>query len=207
MSSIPILLLAAGQSTRMRGRDKLMQTIDGVALLRRVARVAMQVGPVIAALPPPPHPRHRALDGLSLSIVPVEGASEGINASLRQALAVVPPDSPGVMILLADLPDLTEGDLNLVLQAFDPKSETLIWRGATDTGLPGHPVVFSRSLFPDLLALRGDEGAGALVRRHADRVVTVTLPGNHARTDLDSPEDWADWRRGRSEANKERDAR
>ncbi|HCE71744.1 MAG TPA: 4-diphosphocytidyl-2C-methyl-D-erythritol synthase [Ruegeria sp.] len=194
MDIIPILLLAAGQSRRMGGADKLMQEIDGMPLLRRTALRAIPVAPVIAALPPAPHPRHGALVGLTLDIVEVPDAAEGMNASLRRAVAALPPETPAAMILLADLPDLTESDLNTVRRAVDFSQKNLIWRGATEDGQPGHPVVFHRCLFPQLLALRGDQGAQPLVRDHADRVALVPLPGQHARTDLDTPEAWADWR-------------
>ena len=46
-SDLPIILLAAGQSSRMRGRDKLLEKIDGVTLLGlqvRRARACVERG-------------------------------------------------------------------------------------------------------------------------------------------------------------------
>ncbi|NBR54129.1 MAG: nucleotidyltransferase family protein, partial [Rhodobacteraceae bacterium] len=40
----PILILAAGKSSRMRGRDKHLEEIDGVPLLRRLALAALALG-------------------------------------------------------------------------------------------------------------------------------------------------------------------
>ena len=53
MSDIPILLLAAGSSSRMRGRDKLMEEVDGVPLIARAAGIARAAteGAVIVTLP------------------------------------------------------------------------------------------------------------------------------------------------------------
>ncbi|NDW43918.1 NTP transferase domain-containing protein [Ruegeria sp. PrR005] len=194
MDKIPILLLAAGQSRRMGGADKLMQEIDGEPLLRRSASIAMTAGPVIAALPPAPHPRHGALAGLDIEIVEVPDAAEGMNASLRRAVAALPPQAPAAMVLLADLPDLTAQDLSHVLAAIDFSSNNLVWRGATEDGRPGHPVVFHCALFPELLALTGDGGAQSVAQAYKDRQMLVPLPGQNARTDLDTPEAWADWR-------------
>lgn len=194
MDKIPILLLAAGQSRRMGGADKLMQEIDGEPLLRRSARIAMTAGPVIVALPPAPHPRHGALAGLDIVVVEVPDAAEGMNASLRRAVTALPPQAPAAMVLLADLPDLTAQDLSHVLAAIDFSSKNLVWRGATEDGRPGHPVVFHKALFPELLALTGDGGAQSVAQAHKDRQVLVPLPGQNARTDLDTPEAWADWR-------------
>ncbi|TDK47423.1 nucleotidyltransferase family protein [Antarcticimicrobium luteum] len=196
MTDLPILLLAAGQSSRMRGRDKLMEPVGGVPLLRRAARraCAAGIGPVIAALPPAPHPRHDALAGLPVVPVPVPDAAEGIAASLRRALTALPPKAEAAMILLADLPELSTADLQTVAGAVDLRSGVLVWRGATAAGQPGHPVVVARALFAELAALTGDSGAQVAIRRHADRLMLVPLPGRHARLDLDTPEDWAAWR-------------
>ena len=45
---VTILLLAAGASARMRGVDKLLQEVDGAALLRVMARRAAKAGQTIA---------------------------------------------------------------------------------------------------------------------------------------------------------------
>ncbi|MEY8838401.1 NTP transferase domain-containing protein [Cribrihabitans sp. XS_ASV171] len=198
MTRIPIILLAAGRSSRMGGADKLLQDIDGVPLLRRAALIALGAGPVRVAVPPLPHPRYAALAGLEVGIVPVPDADEGMNASLRRAIADLPRDTQAAMVLLADLPDLTTEDLTTVMHAVDPGSATRIWRGATEEGAPGHPVVFHSALFPELLALEGDSGAQSVVTRNADAMQLINLPGQRARLDLDTPEAWANWRNTQS---------
>ena len=42
-------------------------------------------------------------------------------------------------------------------------------------GVPAHPVLFARSLFPELLALTGDEGARAVVRRHWEEALKIEM--------------------------------
>lgn len=196
---LPVIILAAGQSTRMRGRDKLLEPVDGTALLRRQAGIARAAteGPVVIALPPRPHARYEALRGLDVTCIEVPDAAEGMNASLRAAVAALPPQTPAAAVLLADLPEVTADDLRRVLSAVDPASGALIWRATTVNGEPGHPVVFASSLFGELLALTGDLGAQPVIRRHRDRLVLVPLPGEHARRDLDTPEDWDRWHRER----------
>ncbi|MEW9920717.1 NTP transferase domain-containing protein [Marimonas sp. MJW-29] len=194
--SFPIILLAAGSSSRMRGRDKLLEEVDGVPLLRLQAlkAIAASGGPVIVALPPAPHPRYAALKGLDVALVPVPDATEGMNASLRAAFAALPGDAPCAMVLLADLPDLTAQDLMRVGGAVDLQTDTLVWRGVTETGAPGHPIVFRSDLFPVFASLTGDSGGREVIARAKGRVKLIPLAGTRARNDLDTPEDWADWR-------------
>lgn len=196
---MPILLLAAGQSSRMRGIDKLLQEVDGKPLIRRQADIARSVtrGPVIVALPPGPHPRYEALVGADVVMLPVPDATEGMNASLRTGFAALPTDADAAMLLLGDLPELTRADLARIALAHDPASDTLIWRGTTQSGRPGHPIVFSSKLFGQFSALTGDGGGREVVKAAGSRIAHIPLPGNRARLDLDTPEDWANWRAAR----------
>lgn len=192
---IALLILAAGSSSRMRGCDKLMEEIEGVPLLRRTVGRAVASGcDVYVTLPDPPHARHNALADLSITAVPVPDAAEGMNASLRAGLSAMPQDVEAVMVLLADMPDITTDDLNTVLQAIDLKSDTLIWRATTQDGAAGHPIVFRRALFADLIKLTGDAGGSSVVKANKARTLLIPLPDTHARTDLDTPEAWAAWR-------------
>ena len=68
-----------------------------------------------------------------------------------------------------------------------------IHRGASN-GRGGHPVLFPADLIGELIGLRGDEGGRSVLRRHAGRLRLHDLPGEAAVTDLDTPQDWEDWR-------------
>ncbi|HLQ19463.1 MAG TPA: NTP transferase domain-containing protein, partial [Tabrizicola sp.] len=51
--TVHILVLAAGASSRMRGRDKLLQPVKGRPILRYVTETALAAAaPVLVALPP-----------------------------------------------------------------------------------------------------------------------------------------------------------
>lgn len=197
-AQVPILVLAAGQSRRMQGQDKLLLTVDKEPLLRRTARMAHATGqPVLVALPPPLHPRYDVVKGLQVTCLPVANPTEGMNASLRCALAAVPDGAQAVMVLLADLPEIDTDHLNRVLAACAAHPGARIWRGTDAAGRPGHPVVFHRDLWPELRKLQGDGGARSVVAAHRDAICDIALPGRAATLDLDTPQAWADWRAGR----------
>ncbi len=120
-----------------------------------------------------------------------------MGASLRRVFGTLGPDVDKAMLLLGDLPDLTADDLRAVMGAVRTHPDALIWRGGTQDGRGGHPIIFDQTLFSRLLALKGDDGGRSVVHAAEDRVHLVPLPGNRARLDLDTPEDWAAWRAAR----------
>lgn len=195
---IPIILLAAGSSSRMRGRDKVLEPIDGTPLLRRQAQAARAVSDqVLVALPSAPHPRYAAIADLDVQTLAVPDAAEGMGASIRTAFAALPARADKAMLLLADLPEITQQDLARMMTAAQNNPDALVWRGTTEDGKAGHPIIFDRALFPDLTQLQGDTGGQDVIRQARHRVHLVRLPAQRARLDLDTPEDWDQWRANR----------
>ncbi len=196
---IPILLLAAGQSRRMRGRDKLIEPIKGQPLLRRVAlRCLATSHPVFIALPSEPHARYDALNALEVIRIPVPDAQKGMSTSLKTGISNLPEHVQGALVVLADMPDLETEHIRAVINARSTHPKALIWRGANQHGKPGHPVLFDASLFPNLKALEGDDGAQSVVQSALPHVHLVTSLGEAALTDLDTPEAWENWRQVQS---------
>jgi len=195
---IPILILAAGAASRMRGKDKLLEDVDGRSLLAQKIEAAQAVSAdVRVALPPRPHPRYEIVEHAKARSVAVPDASEGMGASLRTIFATLGPSDMRAMLLLADLPDITENDLRMVSEATKTHPDAVIWRGATKNGHGGHPIIVAQSLFPAFAKLRGDDGGREIIKRAGNKVHLVPLPGMRARLDLDTPEDWAAWRAAR----------
>ncbi|RRH74797.1 nucleotidyltransferase family protein [Falsigemmobacter faecalis] len=203
MPAAPLLILlpAAGSSSRMGpSRDKLTEDLDGEPLLRNRARLALATGlPVLVTLPPDRPARLDALSGLAVDVVFPEGVRDGMSASLRAGAAEAAGRGLALMVLPADMPELTLPDLQRLLAAFvaDPSR---IHRGASADLRPGHPVILPADLLPEALRLTGDQGAKPLLQAHPARITLHPLPGTHALTDLDTPEAWEAWRAQRTPA-------
>ncbi len=190
---IPILILAAGASSRMAPRDKLLEPVAGEPILRRTARIALGASTsVIVVLPPDRPARTAALDGLPVQTVIATDAALGMTASLRAGILAA-PQAPGLMVLPADMPGFQTSDLIHLIGLFVQDPARLL-RGSSDNGQPGHPAIFPRDLWPALAALTGDEGGRSVIIANRHRLTLVPLPGDRAILDLDTPEDWDAWR-------------
>ncbi|GHC45310.1 nucleotidyltransferase family protein [Neogemmobacter tilapiae] len=192
MTHPAILILAAGASSRMAPRDKLLELVGDEPLLRRQTRLACETGcPTFVALSPY---RAKALEGLNYTPIVIEDPSQGMAASLRAGLAEARKISPpALMILPGDMPDFTLPALVAILDGWQ-ETPNKILRGQAENGQPGHPAIFPADLFDELAQMQGDQGGRTVLQAHPDRIRLFPLPGAMAITDLDTPEDWAAFR-------------
>ena len=193
---ISAVLLAAGASSRMQGRDKLLEEVAGTPL---IALLAGRLGEsaaeeVVCVLPPGGGPRQAALEGLAVRLVENARAEEGMGTSIAAGVAAIDPEADAVLLVLADMPEIERADIDRLIAGFDPGEGRAIVRAVTAEGRPGQPVLFGRRFFEALRALEGDAGARAIVAEHPEFVADVVLPDGRAVLDLDTPEAWADWR-------------
>jgi|TARA_B110000908_G_scaffold171288_1_gene233504 molybdenum cofactor cytidylyltransferase len=192
--NIPILILAAGASSRMRGGDKLLEDVTGMPCLQVMATRALATGqPVLVTLPSVDHPRTRCLADLNVKVVEVPDAYLGMSHSLQRGIVALPHTAEGVMILPADMPDITTQDMNEMLTAFS-NTDALALRAATETGSQGHPIIFDASLLVEFQYLSGDIGAQSILSKLGKNLALHPLKGDRARLDLDTPDDWSSWR-------------
>lgn len=193
--SLIALIPAAGRSTRMRGRDKLMERVEGRPLLLRQVAEARAIGLEVVVTYRADDKARRAalaaLDDPGLHAVPIKDASEGMAASLRAGVAALPPGARAVMVMLPDMPGITRRELAR-MQAAQAVYPDRIVQATTEDSRPGHPVIFPRRLFAAFARLSGDTGARAILAQETPHL--VALPGARAVTDLDTPEAWVAWR-------------
>jgi molybdenum cofactor cytidylyltransferase len=191
---LPVLILAAGASTRMRGGDKLLEDVRGAPCLQVLAKRALATGqPVLVTLPSLDHPRARCLADLPLTLVAVPDAMLGMSRSLQRGVDALPDTAEGVMVLPGDMPDITTQDM-IAMQAAFSTTDALALRATTKAGQQGHPIIFSNTLFNEFQRLSGDTGAQPILAKLGNRVVLHPLKNDRARLDLDTPEDWSSWR-------------
>ncbi len=197
---IEIILLAAGASKRMRGSDKLLEDVAGIPMLRHAAKTALQanVDKVHVVVQPGLPARETAVAGLKINRVISHRWYEGMAASIQAGMAALSSDCDAVIIALADMPDLEAQHFNQLIAAFDPAKNHEICRANTEEGRAGLPVLFGGRFFETLAALQGDRGARDVIKDATGYLVDVPTAGQAAVIDLDTPQDWADWRKNRT---------
>lgn len=189
--SVAIVVLAAGRSVRMgETGHKLLATFDGVPMVRRAvsAALACQSQTVIVVTGYRDADIRDALSGLAAHIVRNDAFLSGMASSIITGVKTAQRGEPdGIMVMLADMPGLTQAHLTALITEFHRAEGQNIIR-ATGGGIAGHPVVFPCSLYAGLLELEGDEGAKGLIGRADIPVIDVEI-GAAALVDVDTPDE------------------
>lgn len=186
------IILSAGSSRRM-GRTKQLMPVKGIPLIERVLDAALDSGleRVVLVL------GHRADEIIKrlqekarhprLSVAVNKDFEEGIASSIRIGLAEA-DKADHVMIILGDMPFLNSSVIDGLLEGY--LASGLPLGAVRAAGRRSHPVVFSKGLFPELSALRGDKGARDLFESNKDRGFLFEPKGYFDDRDLDTPEDY-----------------
>ncbi len=161
MSRIGIVLLAAGRGTRFGEAPKLLATLDGVPLVRRVAEAALAARPrpVVAVLGANDAAVRQALAGLDLTFVRNGAYADGLSTSLKAGIAAL-PDCDAAIVMLGDMPLWTRPDRPPRGKLRAGRAETRghrarPWRAA---GQPRAPQPAPAR--GEIASLSGDRGAG-----------------------------------------------
>jgi len=194
---IAAVIMAAGRSQRMRGGNKLLESVDGQPLVARAASaaIASEAAPVIVVTGHQPDKVAAVLDGLDVKLVHNSDFREGLSSSVHAGLAAVPAGHDGAILMLADMPDVDAGLVDQMMAAFDPIEGRAIVV-ATHNGTRGNPVLFARQYFAEILRVTGDTGARHVVDSNDEAVCEVECGTSAPLVDLDTPEALAK-RRGR----------
>jgi molybdenum cofactor cytidylyltransferase len=182
------LLLAAGSASRF-GSDKLQYSLPhGVAIAVQAARhLKSQVSTVVAAVRPGSSDFSQKLSAEGCQIVVCENAAEGMGASLACAVRAA-GRADGYLVALGDMPFVRPSSIAAVRDALAGGAPLAapFWRARR-----GHPVGIAGQFFEQLLDLRGDEGARALLAANQARVIKIPVGDPGVIRDIDTPADLA----------------
>ncbi len=190
---VAAIVLAAGVSRRSGEANKLLFKADGEPLVRRAARAALasRSVEVIAVTGHEADLIATALAGLDLRVVHNPDYRDGLSTSLKAGISAVPAGRTGALVLLADMPRISADIIDLLIGRFEEGGGTHICAPVFNRQR-GHPVLWPRRFFPQLLEVSGDTGGRDLLKRNAAEISTVDVETADIHFDVDGPKDLPD---------------
>ena len=186
------VVLAAGKSERM-GQNKLFLRLKGKALMDNVldaveaAGLAEQVivlGHDVELLIEALKPRVN-----TLKIAVNEDYEQGMTSSFQKGLRTL-PYVDAAFLVLGDEPIFESNFLKLMVQQMENSQGKALIVSPIHKGKKGHPLLFHRQLFPEILSLKNSQTIREIVHRYTDRLLTIEAP-QWTIMDIDTPEDYA----------------
>ena len=188
-AAVSAIVLAAGQARRM-GALKLALPLGPQSVLRHVveAALASPVDEVVVVLGHgaaeltaelPKHSRVRPVYNPQFA--------QGQSTSVRAGINALPSEVEGAIFLLGDQPLVRPETIAALVATFRSYPAPIVQ--PLYHGIPGNPVLFARTLFPELLQVTGDRGGRELLDTHRREMAAVDL-NLEAPEDIDTREDY-----------------
>ena len=192
---ITAILLAAGQSKRMDGENKLIKEIDGIPLIKYAIKniLGSTVDELIIVVGHEKEIIENIVDkNKKIKFVYNKDFSNGIASSIKIGLGEVSNKTKNFFISLADMPNVNQNIYNKLIKAKnnynmklkpENRKEIVI---PTNDGKDGNPVLFSIFMKPEVMKICGDIGAKEIIENNKTKILRVPFGGDGVILDFDT---------------------
>jgi len=183
------IVLAAGLSTRM-GTLKQVLPVDGEPMIVRVCRLLLDAGvdDIVVIVGHEHQAVRQALRPLPVRSVFNPAYREGeMISSVRTGLRALSPETTVAVIALGDQPFVSPQTIRALLASHAGRSSLICQ--PSYRGQPGHPILLSRAVWPDVLEATPGTTLRDVIRRHNTRRTFVAVDDPGILHDLDRPDD------------------
>ncbi|MCW5314605.1 NTP transferase domain-containing protein [Nostoc sp. KVJ3] len=189
-SSIAIIILAAGASTRM-GRPKQLLFYQGQSFVHHIAEIAIAsvCKPVIVVLGANAEQIYPEIKQLPIQVVHNLDWACGMSASIKSGIELLnnlPQKIDAVVIALCDQPFVSPQIINQLVDAYYSSQKPII--ACEYAGILGVPALFSQRFFSELAALKEASGAKRFINNNLNEVFSIPFPLGDI--DVDTPKDY-----------------
>lgn len=186
-----IIILAAGASSRM-GAPKQLLLVDGKTLIKRICDTAIDTPchPIVAVLGANRNLIRKETERMPITVIDNPQWENGMSSSIKMGLAgayMTEKAIDAAIFLTVDMPYVSAELINKMIEKAESDEKIEIVACKYDNQM-GIPVLFKRTLFTDLLELKGDEGAKKVVIKNKDKTAFIDFP--EGKLDLDTIDEY-----------------
>lgn len=190
---ISIILLAAGRSERFSKGNKLLYKVKGEPLIRRIVKTALdsdadEVVVVTGYQSDELKCAVKELIGGKLKVVYNKNYEQGMSSSVKAGVKEVLNRSSAIMIHPADVSFISKRIIDRLIEEYKKKRPKIAV--VSYGGRAGHPIIFDRSLFNEILGITEQEmGLKSVVNNHRNEILYVNVDEREVLIDIDTLED------------------
>ncbi len=196
---ISSILLAAGQSKRMNGENKLIKEINGVPLINHA--IENILGSAVDEIVIIVGFEKEIIENIikknkKIKIIYNKDFKTGISSSIKIGLNNISNKSEDFFISLGDMPNVNQNIYNKLIKAkykynkklkIEYKKEIII---PTYEGKEGNPILFSKFMKEKVMDIEGDFGAKKIIELNKKKVLNIPFKNRGIILDFDRREDF-----------------
>ena len=171
---VSAILLAAGQSKRMNGENKLTKEIQGIPLIKHSVKniLASSIDELIIVL----GHQKETIENLinkneKIKFVFNKDFESGIASSIKTGLNNLSEKTEAFFICLGDMPMVNLNIYNQLIKSIN-KKEIIV---PTYKGQQGNPVLFAKSMKEKIINISGDVGAKKILELNKDKILNLEI--------------------------------
>ena len=186
---ISAILLAAGQSKRMNGENKLAKEIQGIPLIKLSVKniLASSVNELIIVLGHQKEIIEKLIDkNGKIKFVFNKNFESGMASSIKTGLNNLSEKTEAFFICLGDMPMVNKKIYNHLISC--RKKKDII--APTYNNIQGNPILFSKSMKSNIMTIKGDIGAKKILKLNKGKVLKVKINDINITRDFNTKNDF-----------------
>ena len=187
---ISAILLAAGQSKRMCGENKLVKKIKDISVIKHSVRNIMSssIDELIIVLGHQKEIIEKIIDkNKRIKFVFNKDFESGMASSIKTGLNYLSEKTESFFICLGDMPMVNKDIFNLLIKSKNNK-EIIV---ATYKGQQGNPVLFDKSMKEKIMKIAGDVGAKTILELNKDKILNIEVNDQSITKNLNTLDDFS----------------
>jgi len=199
---ISSILLAAGESARMKGGNKLTKEINGVPIVKYAIKniLGSSVDELIIVLGHENEIIENIIEkNKKIKFIYNKNYKNGISTSIQIGIKNVSKKMEAFFISLGDMPDVNQNIYNKIIKTrynYNKKLKANLKKEIfipTFEGKKGNPILFSKHMVEKIMQIKDDNGAKELIELielNKDKTLIVPLKSRGVTLDFNKQEDF-----------------
>jgi molybdenum cofactor cytidylyltransferase len=173
---ITAILLAAGQSKRLRGENKLIKLFKGKPLINHIllSLIKSKVNKIIIVLGfEHLKIKTKLLKNKKINFAINKNYKKGMSSSIKNGLKKLPKNNKGFLIVLGDMPNITKTTINKICLSITRSDKEIIlpkFKNRT-----GNPIGFKHSMIKNIYKIKGDRGAKNIIKKNYKKIKFLNI--------------------------------
>jgi molybdenum cofactor cytidylyltransferase len=181
---ISAILLAAGQSKRMQGENKLTKEINGIPLIKYAVKniLGSTVDELVIVVGHEKEILERTIeDNKKIKFVYNSNFTSGVASSIKIGLENISKRSEAFFICLGDMPNVSQNIYNKLIKSRNNYNKKFSTKYKKEIIIPtfeeqyGNPILFSKYMKEKIMQVKGDTGAKKILELYKKNIIKVKI--------------------------------